>query len=72
MGNKQSDESSWMGWLIKKPAHVKKIEKKALKIKPQPTSDTSSDSPESSSSSSSDFYSRKAPYKSDRFKNAQC
>ena len=64
MGNKQSDESSWMSWLIKKPAHVKKIEKKALKIKPQLSDDTSSDS--SSSSSSSDFYIR------NRFKNAQC
>jgi len=72
MGNKQSDESSWMSWLIKKPAHVKKIEKKALKVKPQPSSDdSSSDSPESSSSSS-DFYFRKGPYKVNRFKNAQC
>ena len=72
MGNKQSDESSWLSWLIKKPAHVKKAEKKALKVKPQPSSDTSSDSPESSSSSSSDFYFRNGPYKVNRFKNAHC
>ena len=64
MGNKQSDESSWLSWFVKKPAHVKKLEKKLLKNKPQPSSDDSS-------SSSSEIYYRKKTY-DDRFKDVYC
>ena len=60
MGNNQSNErTSWLSWFVKKPAHVKKIEKKALKYKPQPSSDDSSDSSESY-------------FRQDRFKNVSC
>ena len=62
MGNKQSDESTWLSWFVRKPAQVKKAEKKALKIKPQPSSDDSSSDSDSSSSSSSDFYFRQRRY----------
>ena len=71
MGNNQSDESSWLSWFIKKPAQLKRVEKQALKIKPQPSSDD--ESTDTSSSDSSDLYIRGGNgYKRGRFDNACC